>query len=359
MLKRWLSKNECWVKKGDTCTHTFMDRGSFRIKKDKQEAFNKIYCECVRKKERLSIVEQRTRPTFNFFVDVDFVDEEEMSQDILSFICTTCQSAINSDDTVIVCTSKPRTINNKIKTGLHLHWNRLIHENEVPSIVEIITTKLNNEFPNYNWTKFIDTSVYNGGGLRMKWSYKYQNGNYFDPYLPIMEITPNSDIPRLIPAGISCSVLTMVSIRDNDVQPVPFLSKLQGSIDETPTEYTEPSSELESWVRENMRGQEHAKIKHMLIYSTCALLGTESKYCEIKGCAHVSNHIYFYIDFRTNTIHQRCWDDECKNKNKRTHRATIPLSLIIQYKPNKLDFIQNDSRSAVMNNFLRKSSKYK
>ena len=355
MLKRWLTINNCWVNKGQTCTHAFMDRGSFKINSTQQVAFNKIYSESIRKKERLSVVEMRTRPTFNFFVDVDFVDDEEMSQDTLSYICATCQSAINPTDTVIVCTSQPRSINNKIKTGLHLHWNRIIHENEIPSIIEIITTKLTIKFPGYNWDKFIDTSVYKGGGLRMKWSHKYQNGKYIDPYLPIMEITPNTDIPRLIPPGISDGILSMVSIRDTNVQPIPFLTKLKRSIDETPTEYTEPSSELESWVRENITGQKHAKIKHMIIYSTCALLGTESKYCEIKGCAHVSNHVYFFIDFRTNTIQQRCWDEECLNKHKSTRRTTIPLSLIIQYKPNKLDYIQNDSISAVMNNFLQKS----
>ena len=359
MLKRWLTKNDCCAKKGQTCTHVFMDGGSFKITSTQQEAFNKIYCESIRKKERISVVEIRTRPTFNFFVDVDFVDDEEMSQDILSYICTTCQSAISPTDTLIVCTTNPRIVGDKIKNGLHLHWNHIIHEDEVPSIIEIITTKLTNQFPNYDWNKFIDTSVYNGGGLRMKWSYKYQNGKYIDPYLPIMEITPNTDIPRLIPPGISETVLGRVSIRDTNVQPTPFLTKLKKSIDETPIEHAEPTSELEAWIRGNMDGQEHVTLKHMLIYSTCALLSTDSKYCEIKGCAHVSNHVYFYVDFRTNTVHQRCWDDACKNKHKTTRRIPIPLSLIITYKPNKLDYIQNDSINAVMNNFLQKASKYK
>ena len=359
MLRRWLIKNDCCVEKGGTCTHVFMNGGSFNISSAKKQAFNKIYCESVRKKERLCVVEMRTRPTFNFFVDVDFVDDEEMSQDILSYICTTCQPVISSTDTLIICTTKPRVVGNKIKNGLHLHWNHIVHENEVPSIIENITTKLIDRFPKYNWNKFIDTSVYQGGGLRMKWSYKYQNGQYIDPYLPIMEITPHTNIPRLIPPGISDAILTMVSIRDNDVQPQTFLSKLEKSINETPIEHAEPTSELESWIQENVKGQEHTTIKSILIYSTCALLSTDSKYCEIKGCDHVSNHVYFYIDFRTNTIHQRCWDEECKINPKNTRHTSIPLSLILAYKPNKLDDIQNDTILAVMNNFYEKASKYK
>ena len=207
----------------------------------------------MRKKERLSIVEQRTRPTFKFFVDVDFIDDEEMSQDILSFICNTCHTAISSDDTIIVCTTNPRNIDNKIKNGLHIHWNRIVHEDEVPSIIEIITTKLTNQFPQYNWDKFIDTSVYRGGGLRMKWTHKCQNGKYFDPYMPILEITPQSPIPRLIPPGISDAILTSVSIRDTTVSSVPFLTKLKRSMDEAPIEHAEPSSELESWIQQNMQ----------------------------------------------------------------------------------------------------------
>ena len=101
MLKNWLTKNQCWGEKGKSFTHTLMDGGLLNIPPDKMENFNQIYCESIRSNERVCVVESITRPTFKFFVDVDFVDEQEMSFEMLTDICDICRPVINKKDDII------------------------------------------------------------------------------------------------------------------------------------------------------------------------------------------------------------------------------------------------------------------
>lgn len=352
MLKSWITENKLWTSKGEPCTHTFMNGGSFRIEEENVEAFNNIYCESIRAKERLCVVEQRSRPKFNFFIDIDFENEKEMDNDMLMNICEICFSIVNINDTMIVCITSPRKKDNGVKTGIHLHWTTQILETNIDPIIKNTVAKLTTRYPDHKWNKFIDTSVYRGGGLRMKWSHKYQNGNFYDPYIPALEYTKKGI--RQLPSGISPWLLAKVSIRD-------YVSKINRnymdkfSLGQKQNQKS-ANPKIEKWIQNNLKGQEEAQVLCMYTHPECIYLKTNSKYCTKVNRQHKSNHVYFFIDLKKNTVCQRCFDDGCCNYSSRNKK--IPIPLIIEYKPNPLSGCLISSFKAVKMNFDRKTTKH-
>jgi len=278
------------------------------------------------------------------------------------YLCRFCRSVISDRDDIIVCMSEPKIKNNLTKTGIHIHWNHIVHEDDVTQYIRKITDAMTKKYPEYNWIDIIDISVYRGGGLRMKWSHKYENKTYTVPYEPVVEYSHKQDEKRMIPRGISNWMLEQTSIRDVHVVPQQIEDKIKNSFTKTDLAHrTDASSELEEWIRHNMKGQENATIKCLYVHDTCVLVNTTSHFCEIKGCPHESNHVYFYIDFKNNQIYQKCWDEKCKTKTKsaRGKLYDIPIHLIIEYKPKKLDFNNIDLTTILMEQFYEKASKYK
>ena len=366
-MKKWLTNKNCWVKSPHPCTHALMDRGSIYIDDSRIETFNNIYCESIRQNEKLCFVEQRTRPTFYFFIDVDFMDEKEMTQDVLEYLCTLCQSAINRKDTITVCATEPREKDNLIKTGLHIHWNCIVHENDISKIIDNIVGALLVKFPQFAWKKFIDTSVYNGGGLRMKWSHKYQNKQFLPPYLPVMEFTHKESIPRYIPPGITPWLLNRTSIRDAAVEVKTFEKKLEGGFTPSQTaNQVEPAEGFEEWIRLNLEGQGNTKVMCIYSHPTHAFVKTNSKYCENLGRHHNSNHVYFHLDLKTNKLRQHCFctcdtlkgrkNGLCSGFKGKTH--VVPFNLISHLKT-ELVLFKKDYNTTLMNNFYKKTSKTK
>ena len=164
MMKKWITKNNCWTKEGEQATHTFMYGGKMTIPQEKMESFLQMYCECIRAGDKLPIVEQRTKPTFYFFLDVDFVTDHEMPSDVFDDLCRFSRAVISDRDSIVVCVTEPKMKDDKLKTGVHIHWNKVVHEKDVEGYINKIVDYMNNNHPSYDWNKFIDTSVYNGGG---------------------------------------------------------------------------------------------------------------------------------------------------------------------------------------------------
>jgi hypothetical protein len=62
---------------------------------------------------------------------------------------------------------------------------------------------------------------------------------------------------------------------------------------------------LESFIRKNMEGQGHARIKNVYKEKNSYLVATTSRYCENTKRAHGSNHVWFYI--LGDSIFQKCF----------------------------------------------------
>ena len=361
MMKKWISKNTCWTKDNERATHTFMDGGKITIPDGKMESFYQMYCECVRAGEKLTLIEQRSRPTFNFFLDVDFLADHEMPQDVFDDLCRFVRTVVNNKDTIIACVTETKTKNNLLKTGIHIHWNRIVDEKDVPTYIKKINDHMTVIHPQYTWDKIIDTSVYNGGGLRMKWSHKYENKLFTAPYVPVLEYSYKQNECRVIPKGISSWMMEQTSIRDMKATPITLEEKIKKSFTKNEmTNRREPSSILETWIRDNMKGQENATIKCVYVHETCVFVNTTSKFCEIKKCNHNSNHVYFYIDLKRNKIYQKCWDEHCiaKKSSARGKIYDIPYQIIKEYKPKMPNLTLWDSPLAISERFYEKATKY-
>ena len=324
-----------------------------------------MYSESVRLGEKVALVEMRTRPTFKFFLDLDILHEEQLNDHTIIGACNVCRTIFNESDTVVMCTTEPKTKNGMIKTGIHLHWDTIVHEKDVPDIVDKLILKLDNEYPMYDWKKYIDMSVYRGGGLRMKWAHKYENETYTAPYFPLMEIGPTM---REINTGISSEILQQVSIRDTGATPMSFQQKMEGGFTcDQQKNRTEASSDLEQWIRNTLEGQQDAVINGMFIHDTCALVSTYSKYCENLERNHNSNHVFFHIDFKTNQIYQRCFCEcqttqgrkqgMCQDFSGKKHR--IPIHLIIKYKPDKMPCLIGNQNDRIAAQFFKQTTKTK
>jgi hypothetical protein len=46
----------------------------------------------------------------------------------------------------------------------------------------------------------------------------------------------------------------------------------------------------------------------------CVSFSSTSKYCQLKGAEHGSNHIYFVAWLESKCFYQRCWNEQCKRK---------------------------------------------
>ena len=366
MMKKWIVNNNVKTKDDEKPTHVFMYGGKdacMTIPIGKMESFLQVYCESIRAGEKLPIVEQRSKPTFYFFLDVDFVEDHEMPPDVFDDLCRFCRTVINQKDSIVVCVTGTKPKDDKLKTGIHIHWNRIVNENDVGGYIGIINDYMNSKYPQYDWKKFIDTSVYNGGGLRMKWAHKYdrKTKTFSAPYVPVLEYSYKQDERRIIPKGVSSWMIEQTSIRDMKAKPQTIEEKIQKSFTRNEMiNRKEPSSILEEWIRNNMKGQENTTLKCLYVHDMCVLCNTTSKFCEIKKCNHESNHVYFYIDLKKNKIYQKCWDDQCiaKKPSARGKIYDIPYHVIKEYKPQMPNLTLWDSPLAISERYYEKASKY-
>ena len=54
---------------------------------------------------------------------------------------------------------------------------------------------------------------------------------------------------------------------------------------------------------------------------------TTSKYCEIKGDEHTSNHVFYVVWLKSKCYYQRCWNDECRAlRGNVAHDRNAPFS---------------------------------
>ena len=60
-------------------------------------------------------------------------------------------------------------------------------------------------------------------------------------------------------------------------------------------------------------------------------VSTRSKHCQIAGREHRGNNIWFDINVERQTVHQRCYDEECRHK---FHSVLVPTSLWDAWKNN-------------------------
>lgn len=327
-------------------SHVLMDGGTLSVPFNKMNEFNKRYIHAIKNNEKLYIVEQKTS-TFNFFMDIDYTDDEalelEQVKSIVKIICDTIKT--HGGQKCIVSSALPKSKNGKIKTGIHLNWPNFI-VNQVGSIDLMRHTIhiLNQVYSAVDWSKVIDSSVYGspedgtkGSGFRLPWSHKKSKHEYCKgrgcmgcdqsgkitegPYLSVF-IYQNG-LLNYIDQDITLEKLEMSTIRTSNtnfvtieppphhqvVHPNPKKGKKEGSFTKAQTKNEiinrDLHLKLERFIQKNLKGQQTAQILNIYGGKNNFLINTRSKYCENIGRTHNSNHIWFHII--NGIIYQKCF----------------------------------------------------
>ena len=278
-------------------SHFIMNGGVLKVPWEQNGTFFDQYIHDIRRNKKLCYVEKRTEK-FKFFIDLDYEEESVVEDSYIIHICMcvceivgeTCYSAI----------APPRQTSKGIKCGFHLHWpNHIVTSTEANKIRNTLCVK----YPGIS--KYVDASVYNGSGLRMLWSYKYQNQCHYPPYIPWKVIGTQGVISTFSTnTEPSVSLLELYSIRTNHTQP-----QIQ------PSHKTGFFPKLEEHINKYMVGYEDARVlKVGRTRDDCGFyVQTNSKYCENIKKNHTSNHVWLLIT--NNRIQSMCHDNDCKGSS--------------------------------------------
>lgn len=343
MFKLWCKKNKLFEKNGEI-THVLMDGGILYVPEEKIKLFYEKYIEFL-KHERLFIVEQKTE-NFNFFVDIDYQDEDDLSMNeltsIVNLICGKVETFFK--EKAVISVAEPKKKGELIKSGVHINWYGFVVNQETAlNLMNHIIETLTNVYPYRDWTKVIDNSVYGnietgsrGSGFRIPWSHKKskheqcsgrgcvvcKNSGKIDEgvYLPVMsfengEISYNEDTTPNDDLLMKTLVRTFEPLSDVKVpenKPLVSHRKVKREGDFTKRQMKDEVDDLElrflveKYINKHMSGFEKSNV--MKIYKQnkdTYFVQTNSKYCMNLGREHTSNHIYFMI--KKNQVCQKCF----------------------------------------------------
>jgi len=348
-----------WCKEQGFCntnslSHVLMDGGVLSVPFDRLDDFYEMCVKCIKAGEPIFVVEQKTE-VYNFFVDIDYKDEEALNlneiKNISKVICDKIKSLGGKE--CIVSVAEPKKVGNLMKTGIHYNWLGLVVDQEgALALRDHIIATLKLVYGAQDWNDIVDIAVYGslekqtkGSGFRMPWSHK--KGKHEDcqgrgcvscnqtgkctqtPYLPVFmyndgplnllqEISqePTVDMLKRTTVRTICDIPTRVK---------PILVKNQKLLKEggftknqTKNEvcHSELEAHLETFIRQYMDGQSTARITKLFKHKNSYLVSTSSKYCENLEREHNSNHIWFYIS--GNNIMQKCFCDCDTNRGRRS-----------------------------------------
>lgn len=366
MLREWCKKQN--FNNARNLSHVLMDGGVLSIPFDKLREFYDVYIQCVKSDEKIFVVEQKT-DTYNFFMDVDYKDDEELSFDNVKSICQIICDKVLTFNTAkcLITVSEPKPKDGKIKTGIHLNWHGLVVNQEgAIQLMHHVVSTLEKIYSAKDWTRIIDASVYGslgtkGSGFRLPWSHKKSvhseckgagcilcdKGKMIEgEYRPVYMY--NNGVMERVDHEITMEHLVLATVRTTEKKVVTIpelvvlcqpIRKRQHEGDFTITESkneihnAELRGLLETFIRKWMKGNEGTKVLSIFKFKSIYLLKTTSRYCENIQRNHNSNHVKIIID--GGLIFQRCFcrcetlDGRkrgfCKDFTGEKHRLTTSL----------------------------------
>jgi len=375
MFKSWCATQN--FTNATNLSHVLMDGGVLSVPFDKLNVFHERYVEAVKCGEKLYVVEQKSEK-YNFFVDIDYKDDEALDLDEIKDICKIICDKVkrHGGRECLVSVSPPKKCRDLIKTGVHLNWpGFVVDQTSAVALRDHILVALSKaKGRGVDWNEIIDAAVYGnaarktkGSGFRMPWSYKKAKHDACDgqgcahcengkvdqlAYLPVF-VYHHGPLSTLMKVGQNptLDILNMAVVRTNEPQTThvvpPSVSIKEGSFttaqmkDEVRDDALK--CKLEEFIRTNMEGQGNAYIPKLFKKKDTFLVPTTSKYCENLKREHGSNHVWFIISGQT--ILQKCFclcptlrgrrDGFCKDFCGRRHQ--LPPSIIASLYPKKED----------------------
>jgi hypothetical protein len=371
MFKRWC-KDQGFSNNSDL-SHVLMDGGVLSVPFDKLNDFYEKCVEVYNSGEKIFVVEQKTE-NYNFFMDLDYKDDEEMSFEQIKSVCKVICDKVSKfgGKDALISVAEPKPIDTLIKTGIHINWpGFVVNRSSALGIRDHVINTLNLAYGSRDWKDIVDISVYGnnsrntkGSGFRMPWSHKRGKHEACvgqgcelcnntgketqSEYLPIFiyKHGPSSTLQKTEQKP-SVDILHMATLRTQSMEPV----IVEGTHKEatfttlqTKNEFKDQEARLlvEAFVRKNVEGQTTASITKMFKYNKQFLVSTNSKYCENKKCNHNSNHVWFHIV--GDTIAQKCFSTTnvlrqygfCKDFSGRRHQLSKKITDIL-YEDGKVE----------------------
>lgn len=371
MFKRWC-KDQGFANNSDL-SHVLMDGGVLSVPFDKLNDFYEKCVEVYNSGEKIFVVEQKTE-NYNFFMDLDYKDDEEMSFEQIKSVCKVICDKVSKfgGKDALISVAEPKPIDTLIKTGIHINWpGFVVNRSSALGIRDHVINTLNLAYGSRDWKDIVDISVYGnnsrntkGSGFRMPWSHKKGKHEACagqgcelcnntgketqSEYLPIFiyKHGPSSTLQKTEQKP-SVDILHMATLRTQSMEPV----IIEGTREEatfttlqTKNEFKDQEALLlvEAFVRKHVEGQTTASITKMFKYNKQFLVSTNSKYCENKKCNHNSNHVWFHIV--GDTIAQKCFSTTnvlrqygfCKDFSGRRHQLSNKITDIL-YEDGKVE----------------------
>lgn len=317
-------------------THLLLDGGRVKIEDNLIDKFYKLYAECLINKTPIHIVEHKTK-IFKFFIDLDFINDVEMTTGELTNIINIIQEAVfymyEQNNHVIVCTTDLKNIMKDsikyFKQGIHLYWPTIFVNTENAILIrKLIIHKLKSILGERNtintWDDVVDLSVYKNNGIRMvgssKCSYDRSNGKtvFIDDkriYMPTLILDSYKNIldnklKELLEDKYKMVVETSIRLVDKEITTI---QKYPESLKEEECEECDDSEQIPTiskrvssttllyqeivrFFRIHVANYSADDIKKILNFDDKVyIILTKSKYCQNIGRAHNSCQIYFKL----------------------------------------------------------------
>ncbi len=319
MFRTWCQKQG--FSNGSNLSHVLMDGGKLSVPFDRLNEFYDVYIKAVKSGEKVCVVEQKT-DTYNFFVDLDYKDDEDIPFERLEeYVQTICDRVTHfGGEDVLISVAEPKPHGDTIKYGIHMNWpGFIVDHGSAMALHSHIVSSLSLLFPGKPWNDIVDTAVYGGGkrnvkgsGFRMPWAHKYVKGEYQGEYRPVLNYThENGKLSRIFDREPSVEIMHMATLRTErtDVVIVEGSTRDEGSFTLKETKNVLQNEavvrNIELFIQKNMDGQGRAEVTKIFSDKQSYLVSTTSKYCENLQRDHGSNHVWFRID--GHVIIQKCF----------------------------------------------------
>ena len=121
MFKQWC--REQGFSNGSNLSHVLMDGGVLSVPFDRLNDFYEKYVEAYNSGEKIFVVEQKTE-NYNFFVDLDYKDEDEMTFSEVESVCKVICDKVKKfgGKEALISVAAPKPAGHLIKTGIHINW---------------------------------------------------------------------------------------------------------------------------------------------------------------------------------------------------------------------------------------------
>ena len=334
MFRTWCRKQG--FSNGSNLSHVLMDGGVLSVPFDRLNEFYEEYVKAVKSGEKVFVVEQKT-DTYNFFVDLDYKDDEDIPFERLEeYTQTICDRVTHfGGKDVLISVAEPKPYGDTIKYGIHMNWPGFVVDHEsAMALHSHIVSSLSIMFPGKSWNDIVDTAVYGGGkrnvkgsGFRMPWSHKRAKhdtcgGRGCDQcekgrvtqgeYRPVIIYSHESGkMEHIFDQEPSVDIMHMTTLRteNTEVVVVEGSKRDEGTftLKETKNVFQDERvyKDLELFIQKNMDGQGSAQVTKMYGDKHAFLVSTTSKYCENLRREHASNHVWFRIE--GHVITQKCF----------------------------------------------------